>query len=195
MKAIGIKFGLGLLIAGLLQSAALAWMVYDRVSLLSTGTEIVLNTVPLDPRSLFRGHYVILNYEISTLDLNALEGENTFRRGGKVDVLVRPDAEGDWIPVSVSPARDAMVVPDGTVLLRGKVRYCRRSKLVKSQCAEIAVKYGAEKYFVYKERALELEKSRNKRQLRIILAISADGQAAVKGIEDNGRRIYNEPLF
>ncbi|MEM7427550.1 MAG: GDYXXLXY domain-containing protein [Pseudomonadota bacterium] len=195
MKAIGLKFGLGLLIVGLLQTAALAWMVYDRVSLLQTGTEIVLKTVPVDPRSLFRGHYVILNYEVSTLDLDGLDGGNTFRRGDKIDVFVRPDDAGNWTPVKVSTATGVPEVLDGTVRLRGKVRYCRRSKTQKKLCSEVAVRYGAEKYFVYKERALELERSRNKRRLRIILAVSDDGQAAVKGIEDNGRRIYNEPLF
>ena len=160
-----------------------------------TGTEIVLKTVPVDPRSLFRGHYVILNYEISNLDLGTLDGDDTFRHADPVHVFVRADDSGDWVPVSVQREGSTANVPEGSVLLRGKVRYCQRSKGAKAPCSKIAVRYGAEKYFVYKERALELEKSRNKRKLRIILAVSAEGQAAVKGIEDNGRRIYNEPLF
>ena len=37
---------------------------------LKTGREIILETVPVDPRDLFRGDYVILSYGISTVSLN-----------------------------------------------------------------------------------------------------------------------------
>lgn len=195
MKAISITFGLGLLLTGLLQTAALGWMVLDRVDLLRSGTEIVLNTRPVDPRSLFRGHYVILNYEISTLSLSTLPSHKTFRRGDRVDVLVKPDHTGAWAPASVHAGGSIVSPPEGQVLLRGRIRYCRRSAKTGSECTQITVRYGAEKYFIYKARALELERTRDKRRLRIILAVSEDGEAAVKGIEDSGRRIYNEPLF
>ena len=195
MRTLSMTFGLGLLLTGLLQTAALGWMVLDRVGLLRSGTEIVLNTRPVDPRSLFRGHYVILHYEISTLNLNALEGHKTFRRADRVDVLVEPGDGGAWVPASVHSGGSIVSPPEGQVLLRGWVRYCRNAKKTGSGCSEIGVRYGAEKYFVYKDRALELERSRDKRRLRIILAVSEDGEAAVKGIEDDDRRIYNEPLF
>ncbi|MEM1200181.1 MAG: GDYXXLXY domain-containing protein [Pseudomonadota bacterium] len=195
MKTFSITFGLALVLTGLLQTAALAWMVLDRVQLLRTGTEIVLDTRPVDPRSLFRGHYVILNYEISTLDLQNLPGSKTFRSGDHVDVLIERQDTGTWDPASVHSAGSVVSPPDGQVLLRGRVRHCHRSDHSDSECAKITVRYGAEKYFVYKDRALELERVRDKRRLRIILAVSEDGEAAVKGIEDGGRRIYNEPLF
>ena len=195
MKTISMTFGLGLLFTGLLQTAALGGMVFDRVDLLRTGTEIVLNTRPVDPRSLFRGHYVILNYEIASLNLADLPSHKTFRRGDRVDVLVKPDDGGTWVPASVHSGGSVARPPEGQVLLRGRIRYCNRSTKTGSECTRITVRYGAEKYFVYKARALELEKSRDKRRLRILLAVSEDGEAAVKGIEDGGRRIYNEPLF
>ena len=44
---------------------ALLWIVSGRVSLLSSGQEVVLQTVPVDPRDLLRGDYVILRYDIS----------------------------------------------------------------------------------------------------------------------------------
>lgn len=50
-----------LAVAGL-QTAAIGHMVSDRVQLLRSGREIVLPIVPVDPRSLFRGDYVILSY-------------------------------------------------------------------------------------------------------------------------------------
>jgi uncharacterized membrane-anchored protein len=44
---------------------------------LRTGTEILLKTEPVDPRDLFRGDYVTLNYEISTLDLDEIPAEDS----------------------------------------------------------------------------------------------------------------------
>ena len=43
--------------------AFIAWKEVD----LRTGTEVVLQTVPVDPRSLLQGDYAILDYEIASL--------------------------------------------------------------------------------------------------------------------------------
>ena len=40
---------------------------------LSQGQKILLKTIPLDPRDLFRGDYVVLNYEISQLNLDSIK--------------------------------------------------------------------------------------------------------------------------
>ena len=53
------------------QAAVLGWMIWDRASLLANGREVVLEVIPVDPRSLFRGDYVILGYDISRFDLPA----------------------------------------------------------------------------------------------------------------------------
>ena len=46
-----------------LQLASLGAMIAKRVHLLNTGKKILLKCEPIDPRSLFSGDYVILNYE------------------------------------------------------------------------------------------------------------------------------------
>ena len=53
------------------QAAVLGWMIWERTSLLSNGREVVLEVIPVDPRSLFRGDYVILGYDISRFTLPA----------------------------------------------------------------------------------------------------------------------------
>ena len=45
----------------LLQTAALVGMVAIKQRTLITGTPVLLKTEPVDPRSLFRGDYVILS--------------------------------------------------------------------------------------------------------------------------------------
>ena len=51
------------------QAAVLGWMIWDRVSLLANGREVVLEVIPVDPRSLFRGDYVVFGYDISRFEL------------------------------------------------------------------------------------------------------------------------------
>ena len=51
--------------AGLIQIGLVALMVVDRVNILRTGTDVTLQTRPVDPRDLLRGDYVTLSYEIS----------------------------------------------------------------------------------------------------------------------------------
>ena len=46
------------------QLALLIGMVGFKEFTLQTGTDVVLQTVPVDPRSLLQGDYVILRYEI-----------------------------------------------------------------------------------------------------------------------------------
>jgi hypothetical protein len=55
---------------------------------LETGVPVLLETQPIDPRSLFRGDYVRLNYTVSDLDLDVLSGEDEFRRHDDVYVVL-----------------------------------------------------------------------------------------------------------
>ncbi|HEY5965599.1 MAG TPA: GDYXXLXY domain-containing protein, partial [Xanthobacteraceae bacterium] len=52
-------------LAGLVQLALIAMMVIDRASVLREGTEVLLQTRPVDPRDFLRGDYVVLSYDIS----------------------------------------------------------------------------------------------------------------------------------
>ena len=52
-------------LAAVIQVAAIALIVYDRVGVLREGSEVLLQTRPVDPRDFLRGDYVVLNYQIS----------------------------------------------------------------------------------------------------------------------------------
>ena len=56
----------GTLLAALLQTVALAGMLWPRYQLLETGKEVVLQSAMVDPRDLFRGHYTRLNLTAGT---------------------------------------------------------------------------------------------------------------------------------
>ena len=138
----------------LVQSAALGWMIWNRVMLLKTGREITLDVVPVDPRSLFRGDYVILSYPISRVPADRLEGPPPARNA---PVYVRlAKGEDGWRAVAVTAAYPASV-PEG----EGRA----------------------------------LEKLVREKKLAAVLAIGADGEAAIKGLAIDGRTVYDEPLF
>ena len=75
------KLLLSLAIVALVQTAVLAYMVVDRVTLLRGGREITLPIIPVDPRDLFRGEYVRLSDAANAVPAKLLEGpqpaENT----------------------------------------------------------------------------------------------------------------------
>lgn len=54
------------------QLGALGWMIADRVRLLQSDRTVILQSEPVDPRSLLSGDYVILNYTISRFDSEEL---------------------------------------------------------------------------------------------------------------------------
>ena len=62
-----------LIIAGLLL-AGIANLGITAARIHHSGTEVILATLPVDPRSLFQGDYVVLNYSISRLDATQMEG-------------------------------------------------------------------------------------------------------------------------
>ena len=77
-----MKTGLKLIIVVALQSLAILAMVGGKVQTLITGDLIILRTVPVDPRSLFRGDFVRLRYEITRLAVDEVSFElDDFRPG------------------------------------------------------------------------------------------------------------------
>jgi uncharacterized membrane-anchored protein len=66
--------------AGLLQTALIALMVADRVQILRSGTEVMLQTRPVDPRDFLRGDYVSLAYDISSVPVAGPEHQWAMQR-------------------------------------------------------------------------------------------------------------------
>ena len=105
--------------AGLIQVGFIALMVLDRINILRTGTDVMLQTQPLDPRDFLRGDYVILGYDISTLPAGALKDQPAAGKGTPIFVKLAPKADGFYEAVSVSTTPVAVTAPD--VLIRGRV--------------------------------------------------------------------------
>ena len=196
----------------LMQIALLGYMIWDRITIIRTGTEVNLTVEPVDPRSLFRGDYVILTYPISRLNTTELEGDDTFSRGDLVfvELVVLNEA---WIPVAVFQSSPPRPTASQTIVLKGKVERAYPASPVtatdrtngtggladedenRSRGTELIVAYGVESYFVPEGEGRVLEDIRDDRRMSVTLAVRADGTAAIKKLFVDGELYHQEGLL
>jgi uncharacterized membrane-anchored protein len=166
------------------QTAVLAYMVVDRIQLLRAGREIVLPVMPIDPRDLFRGEYVFLNYPIARVPVLPAEAQPVWRNE-TVYVTLEKSAEGEWRPVEVSRTLKHQDDPS-RIVLKGRTL---------GRWASGIVRYGIEHYYVRQGDGPKLEALTRERKLGVLVAVGKDGTAAIKGLIIDGKLQYEEPLL
>jgi uncharacterized membrane-anchored protein len=135
----------GLILLAVFQLLVLAGEYLTSVYPLWAGEEVLLRIRPFDPRSLFRGNYVRLNYDISMITGDALpDGLGRLKRGDVAYVLLE-EQNGIYDAKSITLEK-----PDEGLFIRGRIQGS-------SPGARVNLKYGIEAYFAAKERALEIE--------------------------------------
>ncbi|NMA45091.1 MAG: GDYXXLXY domain-containing protein [Lentisphaerae bacterium] len=173
----------------LAQVALLLVMAIGRERIVRHGERVWLKTSPVDPRDLFRGDYVVLNYEISSLpkaswseELAAwLQNEANQERSLREKTLYVSLERG---PGDVATAVKADLTPPASGLfIRG---VCQPRRWGWSQNSLTRLHYGIESYFVEQGSGLELERGRPKGiggtlrvPLEIEVAISKRGEAVI----------------
>lgn len=183
-----------LIIVALVQSAALFKMVYDKDRLLKAGHEITLPVKPLDPRDLFRGNYVTLGYDVSTLNRLNMPEERAaeLRWGSTVFVTLSPKADGGWTVKDVTPEFPSQVAA-GDVVLKGRVRNVWAQ--ANGSDRTLNVRYGIETYFVPEGTGQALESQVRDHKIEAIVVVGSDGTAALKGLVIDGERHVDPPLL
>lgn len=154
---------------------------------LRTGTEVMLKTLPVDPRDLFRGDYVTLNYEISTLDMERIEAENSYFYYGDPVYLALKLENGYGLPEKIYTTP-----PDNELYIKGKVNdiiYDWESE--DGTIQELRVDYGIESYFVPEGRGMEIEKEQQigRKQVNAKVIIDKYGNAVIKSLSIEGEEI------
>jgi len=186
------------ILAALLLCGLILAIVYQRAGILRDGKEVRLEVVPVDPRDLFRGDYVVLDYRISSVEVPK-DNMDSFRRGQKVFVTLRPNDSGKARAVSISSGRPAAsgtdIVINGTVTATSGcpfnevgVRDC------KSDRRAVQVKYGLESYFVPQGEGRKIETT-EKARLEVVAAVAPSGQSAIKRLLIDGKPVYDEPPY
>ena len=154
-------------IAVFLQFLILTGMLVKAAMPLWTGTEIRVKTVPVDPRSMFRGNYARLNYEISRIPEGVLGDAKSIRRGEIVYVTVKPSENGLF-----EFAEASLDKPDTGVFLRGRIQ---------NNYSPYRVKYGIEAFFAPKDKALRLERDLGSGGVAVLM-VTDTGRVALKDV-------------
>lgn len=140
----------------------LAFVVFQNL-IFYTGTEVLLKTVPVDPRDLLRGDYVILNYEIAQLPRS-----NDYKNDEIVYTVLDVDESNIAHVLNISKQK-----PRNGLFIKGRAGAGART-----------LKFGIESYFVKERTGKELEQNlRNGTLVRVV--IDKNGVAKVKGFCDN----------
>ena len=135
---------------------------------LAFGEEIRLRARPVDPLDVFRGNYVVLTYEISTLPVL---GE--VRRGDEVCARLQQSGT-EWRASYADPGRSS-----GTVI-------CGRARADARAGEQVGIEYGIETYYANAERAREIEESIGRGQLYVVVNLDEDGSARIERLEGAG---------
>jgi uncharacterized membrane-anchored protein len=189
MTAARRNLWLGIIVVATVQASVLCWMIYERAHLLSSGREIVLEVVPVDPRSLFQGDYVTLSYPISRVDTPS---GRQLRRGTVIYVTLQRSANDTWTVAQTSTTPPAATSPN-QIVLKGRVQYF--SAATDRTPAQSSVDYGIETFFVPEGAGHEIEKLIGNHKLFALIAVDGDGNAGIKGLIVDGKRVYEEPLL
>jgi uncharacterized membrane-anchored protein len=154
-----------------LQLAVLLGMIALHSMPLLFGDTVLLRVVPVDPRDLFRGEYVILSYEFSRTPTSEIEGFRDISsrewKGRRVYVSLVPEADGKhWraSKVSINP-------PDGGTYIRGQIVGYNN------------LQFGIEAYYLQEGRGREYERAIRQQRLSAKVAVTSSGRVALRDLE------------
>ncbi|HET7832722.1 MAG TPA: GDYXXLXY domain-containing protein [Gallionella sp.] len=182
----------------LVQIAVLLGMIGMKQWTLDTGTPVVLETAPVDPRSLFSGDYVRLGYTISNLRLDQLGGDREFKRHDRIYVALQtgtPYAMPVAIYHQMPAARAGQVVIRGEVEHMGSEFWNPRTQNIEKDVRNVLVRYGIENYYVPEGTGRALERPAGNAKIAVRVAVDRSGTAGILGILVNGEERYQQSLL
>ena len=165
---------LWLVLGATAQVAVLLGMIGVRSIPFLSAKVVLLKVEPVDPRDMFRGDYVILNYPFSRLPPGRIPGlppANTPNaaaqlKGRTIYVALLPQSDGLHYqagPYSLTP-------PQSGLYLRGTLT------------GGNGIEFGIESYYVQEGTGHKYEDALHSRRLWAEVAVAPDGQASLKAL-------------
>lgn len=163
-----------LALAALAQLVFLAAMAIPQAATVMSGETILLRVVPVDPRDLFRGDYVILGYEISRVPPNGIDGTTPSEL---------QNSDGDWLGrtvyVGLEPEQDGrhyrgtevhFTPPPSGKFIRGTLE------------SRFRITFGLESFYVQEGKGKEYEEAILKHELSAEVALAPDGSSSLRDL-------------
>ncbi|MEK7631111.1 MAG: GDYXXLXY domain-containing protein [Patescibacteria group bacterium] len=170
-----------------LQLAVIGGFFAQRLYTLSTGTQVVLRTVPVDPRDLIRGEYVALRYEISTI--SQYLSDEKFSVGDTVYVTLEKNSYDDvWRATGVSKNQPT----DYSTAIKGKVTSIPKDtprNVWDRGVSGLGIEYGIERYFVEAGQGKELER---RGRLKVFVRVDRSGASVIERAEPTDSRSVDD---
>jgi len=140
---------------------------------LASGTVILLETRPVDPRDLLRGDYIILNYKISDIPLNMFSPLVTNSLPPGATVYVALEKQGEFYGVATA-STEPITPAAGQVLLRGRTQSWWSE-------TNAHLEYGLERYYVREGTGTTQGK------ITVQAAVPSSGRAQIKAVLVDGK--------
>lgn len=168
------------------QILVLAVMAGEREFILASGETIYLRTAPIDPRDPFRGDFVRLSYEISSIARRQIRddlAEHTKKKGHPVYAALKRGAR-DLYKIDYLTGEK----PDQGIFLRGRIS--TEWRITRGRGA-VGVKYGIEQLFVEQGRGKDIERRRGIREglqvpMEVEVAVGSGGKAVIRNFRWSG---------
>lgn len=169
----------------ILQFFILLYMCGTRELVIRTGNIVYLRTAPVDPRDLFRGDFVRLNYELSSIPpgLQKISSHEDLRKGTPLFAMLRRHDNGLVELVYITDRE-----PDEGLYMKGfsdSGRYFKKG-------STLQVRYGIESYYVQQGKGIQMEEKLGRNSwrknapeeqtpLEMRIALSSGGTAVITG--------------
>jgi uncharacterized membrane-anchored protein len=162
------------------QVLVLGVMAGEREMILNTGERIHLRTAPIDPRDPFRGDFVRLRYEISSVARRQIREEladHTREKGYQVYAVLNRGAQDLYSLDHLTGEK-----PDDGIFLRGRIS--NEWGITRGRGA-VGVKYGIEQLFVEQGSGKDIERRRGTREglqvpMEVEVAVGSGGKAVIR---------------
>lgn len=142
-----------------------------------TGTEIILETRPVDPVDLFRGNYVDLTYEISAVEKEDVMIDRSIQSGDEVYGVLVPDRES-WQLTELKSTKPQL--NDDEVCMKG---------VISSWSGPLRIKWGIESFFAPTEEAQRIERVGMGEDTKAVVSVDSGCRAVLRGLIVKGELV------